>query len=331
MIFKYPWFLLLLGAAPLLWLWLQHRDRTGSVRFSSLALAGEIKPTFRLKLRGGLVFLRLAAVTLMIIALARPQMSLTKNRNFKEGIDIVLAIDVSTSMNALDFTIGGRRYDRVYIVKKVVTDFINSRPDDRIGVVAFAANPYVASPLTLDHDWLLANMYRIKTGMVEDGTAIGSGIMAALNRLKHSKAKTKIVILLTDGRNNTGKIAPLTAAEAAQALNVKMYTIGAGSAGLVPYPVQDMFGRTVLQNIQLDLDEDTLQKIADTTNGKYFRATDTASLEKIYKEIDRMEKTPFKRPENTRYKEVYGTFLIWGLAFLLLEQLLSNTFLRKIP
>jgi Ca-activated chloride channel family protein len=267
----------------------------------------------------------------MIIALARPQMSLTRNRTFKEGIDIVLAIDVSTSMNALDFTIGGKRFDRVYIVKKVVIDFINSRPDDRIGVVAFAANPYVASPLTLDHDWLLANLDRLKTGMVEDGTAIGSGIMAALNRLKHSKAKTKIIILLTDGRNNTGKIAPLTAAEAAQALNVKMYTIGAGSLGLVPYPVQDVFGRMYLQNIQLDLDEDTLQKIATITNGKYFRATDTASLEKIYKEIDRMEKTPFKRPENTRYKEIYGLFLLWGLVFLLLEQLLSATILRKIP
>ncbi len=331
MIFKYPWILLLLIAVPLLWLWLRNRDQTGAVFFSSLALAGKIKPTFRLKLRHGLVFFRLIAITLMIMALARPQMSLTRNRTFKEGIDIVLAIDVSTSINALDFTIGGKRFDRIYIVKKVVADFINSRQDDRIGVVAFAANPYVASPLTLDHDWLLANMDRLKTGMVEDGTAIGSGIMAALNRLKHYKAKTRIIILLTDGRNNAGKIAPLTAAEAAQALNVKMYTIGAGSSGFVPYPVQDAFGRTLLQKVQLDLDEDTLQKIAAITNGQYFRATDTASLEKIYKEIDRMEKTPFKRPENTRYKEIYGIFLLWGLVFLLLEQILSATVLRKIP
>lgn len=331
MIFKYPWILLLLIAVPLLWLWLRNRDQAGSVFFSSLALTDKIKPTFRLKLRHGLIIFRLIAITPMIIALARPQMSLTRNRTFKEGIDIVLAIDVSTSMNALDFTIGGKRFDRVYIVKKVVADFINNRTDDRIGVVAFAANPYVASPLTLDHDWLLANMDRLKTGMVEDGTAIGSGIMAALNRLKHSKAKTKIIILLTDGRNNTGKIAPLTAAEAAQALNVKMYTIGAGSSGLVPYPVQDAFGRTFLQNVQLDLDEDTLQKIAAITNGQYFRATDTASLEKIYKEIDRLEKTPFKQPENTRYKEIYGIFLLWGLVFLLSEQLLSATILRKIP
>lgn len=331
MIFKYIWVLLLLLTLPLLWLWIRYSDRTGTVRFSSVALAGTIKPTLRLKLRGGLLFLRLAAAALMIIALARPQMALTRNRSCKEGIDIVLAIDVSTSMNALDFTMAGKRYDRVYIVKKVVADFINSRPDDRIGVVAFAANPYVASPLTLDHDWLLANMDRLKTGMVEDGTAIGSGIMAALNRLKHSKTRTKIIILLTDGRNNTGKIPPLTAAEAARALNVKMYTIGAGSVGLVPYPVQDMFGRTLLQNIQLDLDEDTLQKIADTTNGKYFHVTDTAALEKTYKEIDHLEKTPFKQPENTRYKEIYETFLFWGLGFLLLEQLLSNTLLRKIP
>ncbi len=329
MTFKYPWVLVILALLPLLVI--KRKERMAAARFSSLALAGAITPTWRVKVYQSLPLIRMAAVALLVIALARPQIPLSKNRVFKEGIDIVLGIDVSTSMNALDFTIGGKRYDRVYIVKKVVADFINRRPDDRIGIIAFAGNPYVVSPLTLDHDWLLANMDRVKTGLVEDGTAIGSGILAALNRLKHSSVKTKIIILLTDGRNNTGRIAPLTAAEAAQALQVKIYTIGAGSEGLVPYPFQDVFGRTVLQNIQLDLDEETLKKIAAITRGVYFRATDTASLEKIYKEIDRLEKTPFKQPINTQHKEIFGGFLVWGLFFLMLEQILRATVARKIP
>jgi Mg-chelatase subunit ChlD len=223
----------------------------------------------------------MAAVALLVIALARPQLPVTHQRIYKEGIDIILAVDTSTSMEALDFTIGNKRYNRLYVVKKVVEDFIAERPNDRIGMIAFAALPYVACPLTLDHSWLLNNLERVKIGMVEDGTAVGSSIVAALNRLKESSAKTKIIILLTDGRNNSGKISPLTAAEAARALGVKIYTIGAGSIGEVPYPVQDAFGRRGLQYVSIDIDESSLAKIAQITQGRYFRATDTDSLKRF--------------------------------------------------
>jgi Ca-activated chloride channel family protein len=185
--------------------------------------------------------------------------------------------------------------------------------------------------LTVDYSWLLTNLQRISSGMLEDGTAIGSGIAASLNRLKNSKAKSKIIILLTDGRNNMGKISPLTAAEAAKALKVKIYTIGAGSKGPVPYPVRDFFGNKVYQQIEADLDEDTLSKIASITQAKYYRATDTEALRNIYSEIDRLEKTPMQEKGFQEYKELFPLFLIPGLFLLFLEIILVNTAFRKIP
>ncbi|MDD5691502.1 MAG: VWA domain-containing protein, partial [Candidatus Omnitrophica bacterium] len=241
------------------------------------------------------------------------------------------AIDCSTSMLAEDFRLGGQRQNRIEVVKSVVKDFIMGRKNDRIAIVAFASRAYTVCPLTLDYGWLLDNLERVKTGLVEDGTAIGSGIATSLNRLKDAKAKSKVVILLTDGRNNTGKISPLTAAEAAKALKIKVYTIGAGSKGPVPYPVKDFFGNTVYQPVQIDIDEDTLIKIAEMTGAKYFRATDTESLRKIYKEIDSLEKTDIEESGYLEYNELFNVFLILALVFLLSDIVLSNTVLRKIP
>jgi Ca-activated chloride channel family protein len=270
-------------------------------------------------------------VFLIIFALARPQSPLEESKIQTKGIDIVLALDVSTSMLAEDFTLGGKRQNRLAVVKDVVKDFIKGRQNDRIGMVAFAARAYTVCPLTLDYGWLFENLERVKIGMVEDGTAIGSGLSSALNRLQDTRAKSKVIILLTEGRNNAGKISPLTAAEAAKALKVKVYTIGAGTRGLAPYPVKDFFGNKIYQPIKIDLDEETLTRIALKTEAKYFRATDTKSLREIYKEIDKLEKTPIEEKGYLEYKELFSTFLISGLGLLFLEIILNNTILRKIP
>ena len=259
---------------------------TSSIRFSDKRLVEGIKPSLHVRLSSKLIYLRAIGLSLVIIALARPQSTLEETRTFVEGIDIVLAVDTSTSMRAMDFQLAGNRVDRLEAVKYVVSDFVKKRPNDRIGMVAFSALAYTICPLTLDHEWLEKNLERVQIGIIEDGTAIGSAITASLNRLKDTETKEKIVILLTDGRNNAGSISPVAAAEAARALGVRIYTIGAGSDGLAPYPFKDMFGNTVLQPVEIQIDEKLLREIADTSGGMYFRATDTASLERIYEEID---------------------------------------------
>ncbi|MFH1094111.1 MAG: VWA domain-containing protein [Candidatus Omnitrophota bacterium] len=329
MIFKNPWVFLLLGTVCLLCL--EYKKSKASVRFSSNTLTKKLPVTLSVKALKYFIVLRMIILALFIAALARPQVPISQERVFKEGVDIVLSLDTSTSMQALDFTIKGKRYNRLHVVKQVVERFIEQRVNDRIGMVAFAGRPYVVCPLTLDHSWLLANLDRVDIGMVEDGTAVGSSIAAALNRLKSSQAKTKIIILLTDGRNNAGKISPLSAAEAARALGVKIYTIGAGSIGQVPYPVKDAFGRDRIQYVEVDMDESSLAKIAEITSGQYFRATDTASLQKIYETIDALETTPFKQPVYMRYEEKFSVFLLCAFILLLIEQVLANTVLRKIP
>jgi Ca-activated chloride channel family protein len=305
--------------------------RQPGLKFSSGDLLGKPKASLKLRLSRNLVYLRPAAAVLLVLALARPQTPVADSKVQSEGIDIVLAIDCSTSMLAEDFRLGGERQNRLEVVKSVVKDFIMGRKNDRIGIVVFASRAYTVCPLTLDYGWLLDNLERVKTGLVEDGTAIGSGIATSLNRLRDSKAKSKVIILLTDGRNNTGDISPLTAAEAAKALKIKIYTIGAGSKGPVPYPVKDFFGNTVYQPVQIDIDEDTLIKIADMTGGRYFRATDTESLRKIYKEIDGLEKTAIEEKGYLEYNELFGMFAVAALLLLLAEIILSNTLLRKIP
>jgi len=331
MTFQHPWILLLLPVAAAVLLYSMKGERQPAVRFSTGSLLGGLKTTLKLRLLRGIIFLRMLALFLIIIALARPQLMLQESRIETEGIDIVLAVDTSTSMLAEDFELGGKRENRLEVVRDVVKDFISRRHSDRIGIVAFAAHAYTISPLTLDYGWLMQNLERVKIGMTEDGTAIGSGISSALNRLKDSEAKGKVVILLTDGRNNAGKISPLTAADAARALNIKVYTIGAGSKGLVPYPAKDFFGNTVYRQVQIDIDEETLKKIAEKTKALYYRATDTKSLRNIYAEIDKIEKTPIEEKGYTEYKELFHLFLIPALVILLMEVILKNTVLRRIP
>ncbi|MDD5477472.1 MAG: VWA domain-containing protein [Candidatus Omnitrophica bacterium] len=331
MIFHNPLFLLLLPLAAFIIIYAQSKDLAGGFKFSSGELIKDLKPTFKVFLSQKIIYLRLAAVALIILALARPQSPFAGSKITTEGVDIVLALDSSTSMLAEDFKINGRRENRIEVIKDVVRDFIKERQNDRIAIITFAARAYTVCPLTLDYSWLLTNLERIRAGMLEDGTAIGSGIATSLNRLKNSKAKSKIIILLTDGRNNLGTISPSTAAEAAKALKVKIYTIGAGSKGLIPYPVRDLFGNKVYQQIEADLDEGTLSKIASLTAAKFYRATDTESLRNIYGEIDKLEKTPIQEKGYLQYNELFPLFLIPGLILLFLEIVLTNTVLRKVP
>lgn len=329
--FQNPWIFLLLPIVLALAFYSRKREQLPSFRFSSGELVKGVGSTTRVRLSKSMIILRAVALIFIVVALSRPQSMTKETEIHTEGIDIVLAIDASTSMLAEDFELGGERTNRLEVVKDVVKEFINNRLDDRIGIVAFAARAYTVSPLTLDYGWLMQNMDRIKIGMIEDGTAIGSGITSALNRLKDTEAKGKVVILLTDGRNNAGRISPLIAAEAASSLDIKVYTIGAGTKGLAPYPVKDFFGNTVYKPVRIDIDDESLKKIAEKTDAQYYRATDTKSLRVIYREIDKLEKTPVEERGYIRYTELFSSFLIPGLVLLLMEVVLKNTVFRRIP
>ena len=331
MTFKDPWILALIVLACLLIFWNDRFQESPSLRFSSAILWQGIPPGWKVKSRYFLWLLRLLALIFFIVALARPQQSLKETVHKMEGIDIVLAIDCSGSMAAEDFTIHGQRVNRLVVVKSVVRDFVAARPHDRLALVAFAGLAYTVCPLTTDYDWLLTNLERIELGVLEDGTAVGSAISSSLNRLKQSQAKSKVVILLTDGMNNAGRMDPKTAAKIAKTMNVKVYTIGAGSRGLVPFPVEDVWGRKIYQNVALDLDEETLQEIARITYAQYFRATDTPSLKQIYQEIDALEKTEIQETGYKEYQELFGSFLMVGLICLVSEVILSRTLFLRIP
>lgn len=322
------WLILLL---PLIVL-IQRRRRSGSsFIFSSGELVKELKPTARVRFGKFLMIARAAAILLMIIALARPQAMLEGSKTISEGVDIVLALDTSTSMLAEDFMMGPRRINRFDLVKEVVKDFIKKRKDDRVGIVAFAARAYTVCPLTTDYGWLNENLDRVRIGMIEDATAIGSAIASSSNRLRTSKAKSKVIILLTDGVNNAGNISPLIAAEAAKALKIKIYTIGVGTKGLSPYPMKDFYGRTVYRNIPIEIDEESLKKIAETTGGKYYLASDSEKMRRIYDEINRLEKSNIEQLGYREYSELFPYFLIPGLILLAVEIFLSNTIFLKVP
>jgi Ca-activated chloride channel homolog len=326
-----PWLLLLLALVPVVLSLARRRRRTPAVRWPSLEVLRAVAPAGGARRRAILGVLRAAALGLVVVALARPQLGTATTKVHREGVDVVLAVDVSGSMLAEDFTVGGKRANRLDAVKDVVRGFVTARPEDRIGLVVFAARPYTQAPLTLDHGWLRQNLDRAKIGMIEDGTAVGSALATATNRLRASTAPSKFVVLLTDGQSNAGRITPQTAADAAAALGIKVYTIGAGTRGMAPYPVQDLFGNTVYRPVQVDVDEPTLEAIAKTTGGRYFRATDTESLRDIYEEIDAAEKAPFEAPQYLEHREMYS-WLVWpALALLLLEVGLAETVLRKLP
>ncbi|MGH7787501.1 MAG: vWA domain-containing protein, partial [Candidatus Binatia bacterium] len=275
--------------------------------------------------------LRAAALVLLVAALARPQLGKAAAQVFSEGIDIMLAVDVSGSMLAEDFQLDGMRANRLDAVKSVVKEFLAQRPGDRVGLVLFAGRPYTQSPLTLDHGWLMKNLDRAQTGMIEDGTAVGSALATAVSRLEASESKSKIVILLTDGQSNAGKVTPMTAAESAKTLGYRVYTIGAGTRGSAPYPQTDAFGRRVYVNMPVDVDEDTLRQVAETTGGRFYRATDTASLRQIYEEIDQLEKSPQEGLQYLDWYELYVWLAIPALLLLAGEAILAQTWLRVLP
>lgn len=330
-LFKDPvmfWLLLLL---PIVLMVDRSRRSGSSFMFSSEDLIKDLKPTTRVRLGRSLIILKITAIALMIIALARPQAILDSSKTLSEGVDIVLTIDTSTSMLAEDFMLGARRINRFDLVREVVKDFIRKRKDDRIGMVAFAARAYTVCPLTTDYAWLNENLDRVRVGMIEDATAVGSAIASSINRLKNSKTKSKIIILLTDGVNNAGNISPVVAAEAARALKVKIYTIAVGTKGLSPYPMKDYYGRTVYRNIPIEIDEESLRKIADTTGGKYYLATDTEKLRNIYDEINRLEKSNIEHLGYREYSELFYYFLIPGMMLLFIGIFLSNTVFLKVP
>jgi Ca-activated chloride channel family protein len=330
--FAHPWWLLLLLLLPALAIANGARGAAPAVVFSSLQAIKPLGKPRRSRMGAWLTSLLLLALALLIAALARPQAGSTVSHTEASGIDIMLALDVSGSMIAEDFTIGGQRASRIEVVKNVTQSFIDGRPNDRIGMLCFASRPYLVSPLTLDHDWLLRNMERVRLGLVEDGTAIGSAIASCANRLKERKdAKSRIVVLLTDGDNNAGKISPLTAAEAAAALGIKVYTIGAGTNGEAPMPMQDPFGRKIYQNVKVDVDEDTLKKIADITGGRFYRATDTKTLKQIFEQIDTLEKSKMELTQYKQYRDLFPWFLGAGLVILAFQGALAQTKGRRLP
>ncbi len=319
------WFLALL---PLFAFFYGRRGPAPALIFSSTSIASSLGRPGKVRPGSLSLFLRLAVLFLLIIAVARPQQGNSTTEIEASGIDILLAVDVSGSMEAMDFTLKGRPANRLEVVKDVVDKFIEQRPNDRIGLLAFGGRPYLVSPLTLDHTWLRKRLESLKVGMVEDGTAIGSAIGSGTNRLRDRKSKSRILILLTDGMNNSGRIPPLIAAEAAETLKIKIYTIGAGTRGEATIPITNQFGQRQLVRAKVDIDEKTLTRVAEKTGARYFRATDTASLAKIYKEINMMETTTRTIKKFEHYRELFPFFIIVALILLGFELSHSR---RKLP
>ena len=297
-----------------------------AIRISSIAGARKAPRTLRYWLRHAPFVLRVAAVAALIVALARPQDVEEQSRTNAEGIDIMLSIDISGSMLARDF-----QPDRLEAAKEVAASFISDRVGDRIGVAVFAGESFTQSPLTTDKSTLQTMLARVRSGVIEDGTAIGNGLATAINRLRESEAKSKVVILLTDGVNNRGEIAPLMAADIAADMGIKVYTIGVGQRGKAPYPVVDRFGEISYQMMDVEIDEQTLTEIATRTGGKYFRATDKDKLKAIYDEINTLEKSKVEITDLTIYHEKFLPLLLLAMALLLLEFLFNHVILKRIP
>jgi Ca-activated chloride channel family protein len=333
MTFAHPYVLLGLLGLPFLALLKGQQGRRAAFIYSSLNL---VRPEDRpARDAAGMILpnLRWLALALLIIALAQPRRTETETSISASGVDIVVALDMSMSMEAMDFQLRGKDVNRLEMAKEVLKNFIRKRPSDRIGLVAFAARPYVAAPLTLDHDFLLQNLERMQLGTVKEfnATAIGSALATSVSRLSELKSKSKIAILMTDGQNNTGKVPPLSAAEAAQALKVKVYTIGVGRRGQSYVLRRNLFGQWYKEPAMVDIDEDTLKKIADLTGGKYYRADDSQRFRAIYDEIDKQEKTEVNVKKFVRHTELAHWMMLAGLLVLVTEVLLANTILRRLP
>ena len=320
---KLLWLLLLVPLA-IIWYILRHKKQEASVNFSDLKGMVKLPKTWKAYLRHLLFALKMAALALLIVALARPQSSSTNSTSNIEGIDIVMAMDVSGSMLARDL-----KPDRLTAAKNVASDFVKDRPGDRMGLVIFSGETFTQVPLTTDHGVMLNMLAEMKNGLIDDGTAIGDGLATAISRLKDSEAISKVVILLTDGMNNAGSVDPYTAAEMAKLFGVRVYTIGVGSYGTAPYPVQTPFG-TQMQQMKVEIDEKLLTTIANSTGGKYFRATNNQKLDEIYAEIDKLERSKIEVTEFRRLHEEFYPLVAWALALLLLEFFLRKTIFRTL-
>ncbi|MGD0711056.1 MAG: VWA domain-containing protein [Bacteroidales bacterium] len=325
--FAQPWFLLFLVIIPVMsvWYWFRHKSSSADIQVSDATVFDATPKSLRQRLYHGLFILRMLAVAALIIALARPQSHSSGEDVSVEGIDIVLASDISGSMQAEDF-----KPNRVEAAKAIAMQFIDSRPNDRIGLVIFSSEAFTQCPLTSNHS-ILKNLFaQVHTGMIDDGTAIGDGLATAVNRLRFSSAISKVIILLTDGVNNQGVIDPMTAAEIAKLYGIRVYTIGVGTMGTAPYPVKTQFGMQY-QNMEVEIDEALLKQIADLTNGKYFRATNNEKLEAIYKEIDKLEKSKIDVLEYSKKTEEFIPLLFIALALFLLEITARYLVYKSIP
>ncbi len=325
--FEDPWVLGLLAIVPLTyWLGARGERRTGALRFSALDMARQASNGISVWLPRVPALLGAVGVTAVIVALARPQTGITSETLLTEGIDIIMVMDVSSSMLAEDL-----EPNRLQAAKGVAADFVGGRRNDRIGLVAFAGEAFTQAPLTLDYSVVQSLIGELQVGIIEDGTAVGMGLGTAVKRLQASDAESKVVILLTDGRSNRGEIGPVTAARMAQALGVRVYTVGVGTRGNAPVPIADPLVGTRLVPMRVDIDEPTLQEIAELTGGRYFRATDNESLTSIYEEIDQLERTEIEVENFTQYAERFPVVLAFGLLLLLMEVGLAQTVLRKLP
>jgi Ca-activated chloride channel family protein len=334
MTFGHPYLLLLLLALPVL-AWLKgKRGQPPAFVYSSVQLVRAILNVTQTRSGGFLAALRWLTLALLIVAMAQPRLTKSETKVTASGVDIAVALDMSGSMISEDFEQHGKRVNRFNMARQVLSQFIDKRPNDRIGLVVFASEAFIATPLTLDHDFLQANLERLQIGVIDENrTAIGSALSTAINRLRDLKSKSKIIILMTDGQNNAGKVAPLTVAEAAKALGVKVYTIGVGMRGQAPMPAgrNPFTGETMYHMVPVDIDEDTLQKIAEMTGGKYYRADNTQKFQAIYAEIDKLEKTEVDIRKFSHHQELFAWVITPGLGVLLLEILLRHTVWRRLP
>jgi len=328
--FEDPWAFALLALVPVMAFLGRRRTGRACIRFSSLHVLSRLRRPASLRLRAVLPLLRCLAVFLIIAALARPQAGVKSVETSTSGVDIMLCLDTSGSMRALDFTANGKRDTRLAAVKSVVGEFVRGREHDRIGMVVFGEEAFTQCPLTLDYGVLVGLLDMLEVGMAGDATAIGTALGMSVKRLKDSTSASRVVILLTDGVNNAGTVTPLTAARIAQRFGIRVYTIGVGSEGRAPFLVDSLFGKQYVY-LEADLDEDTLRQIARGTGGQYFRATDTEALREIYLQIDTMEKTEVQVKEYTEYNELFLWLLLPALCLLLIEIVLANTRFMTIP
>lgn len=327
--FAHPWILLFLILIPLLTVWYvwRYRKQKPALQFSNISLFKGVRKTFRQRMYPMLFVLRMVAVGAVVVALARPQSMLSRQEMKVEGIDIVLAMDVSGSMLAEDF-----KPNRLEAAKRVAANFIEGRKNDRIGLVVFSGEAFTQVPLTIDHHILIKQLSSLKSGMIKDGTALGDGLATAINRIKESDAKSKVIILLTDGINNQGAVDPMSAAEIAALYNIRLYTIGVGTQGMAPYPFRDPFGHVRYQNVEVELDEQLLTHMAQSTNdGHYFRATNKKSLQQIFDQIDQMEKSKIDVTQYAQTKDEYQGWLLLAAFALALEILLGLLFFKTTP